>query len=95
MAKTTTNDRLTAVYCGFLIVLMALWARCAWLQVIGRGRLARIADAQHWTSRPIVAARGAMLDRAGLRFSTAYGGFDGEPYGLGTRRMIVVAERPA
>ncbi len=37
----------------------------------------------------------AMLDRAGLRFSTAYGGFDGEPYGLGTRRMIVVAERPA
>ena len=65
MAKTTTNDRLTAVYCGFLIVLMALWARCAWLQVVGRGRLARIADAQHWTSRPIVAARGAMLDRAG------------------------------
>ncbi|MSQ26865.1 MAG: class I SAM-dependent methyltransferase [Dehalococcoidia bacterium] len=36
----------------------------------------------------------AMLSRAGLRFTAVYGGFDGEPYGLKTRRMIVVARRP-
>ncbi|MEK7215257.1 MAG: methyltransferase domain-containing protein [Chloroflexota bacterium] len=35
-----------------------------------------------------------MLSRAGLCFSAVYGGFDGEPYGLETRRMIVVARRP-
>ncbi len=35
----------------------------------------------------------AMLDNAGLEFETAYGGFDGEPYAMNTRRMIVVARR--
>ena len=33
----------------------------------------------------------AMLDRAGLAFAGAYGGFDGEPYSITTRRMVVVA----
>jgi SAM-dependent methyltransferase len=32
-----------------------------------------------------------MLTTAGLTFVQAYGGFDGEPYGLTTRRMIIVA----
>ena len=35
----------------------------------------------------------AMLDRAGLAFAGAYGGFDGEPYSIATRRMVVVARR--
>ena len=33
-----------------------------------------------------------MLDGAGLRFERAYGGFDGEAYGVDTRRMIVVGD---
>lgn len=36
-----------------------------------------------------------MLEAAGLAFEAVYGGFDGEPYGIETRRMIVVARRPA
>jgi SAM-dependent methyltransferase len=35
-----------------------------------------------------------LLADAGLRFEEAYGGFEGEPYGITTRRMIVVAQRP-
>ena len=35
-----------------------------------------------------------MLQGAGLRFERAYGGFDGEAYGVETRRMIVVATKP-
>ena len=34
-----------------------------------------------------------MLERAGLAFAGAYGGFDGEPYSIATRRMVVVARR--
>ena len=34
-----------------------------------------------------------MLERAGLTFVGAYGGFEGEPYSIGTRRMIVMARR--
>jgi hypothetical protein len=36
-----------------------------------------------------------MFEAAGLTFESVYGGFDGEPYGIETRRMIVVARRPA
>ncbi len=36
-----------------------------------------------------------MLEAAGLAFEAVYGGFDGEPYGIETRRTIVVARRPA
>ena len=35
----------------------------------------------------------AMLDRAGLAFAGVYGGFDGEPYSIASRRMVVVARR--
>lgn len=34
-----------------------------------------------------------MLEQAGLAFVGAYGGFDGVPYSIGTRRMIVVARK--
>ena len=34
-----------------------------------------------------------MLDAAGLRFEQAYGGFDGEPYAVDTRRMIAVSTK--
>jgi SAM-dependent methyltransferase len=34
-----------------------------------------------------------MLESAGLAFARAYGGFDGEPYAVDTRRMIVVATK--
>jgi SAM-dependent methyltransferase len=36
-----------------------------------------------------------MIEAAGLAFEAVYGGFDGEPYGIETRRMIIVARRPA
>ena len=35
-----------------------------------------------------------MLEAAGLRLERVYGGFDGEVYGVDTRRMIVVATKP-
>jgi SAM-dependent methyltransferase len=35
-----------------------------------------------------------MLEAAGLDFETAYGGYDGQPYGASTRRLIAVARRP-
>ena len=34
-----------------------------------------------------------MLERAGLDLEHVYGGFEGEPYSLATRRMIVVARK--
>ena len=34
-----------------------------------------------------------MLDRAGLAFRAAWGGFDGSPYTLESRHMIVLAEK--
>ena len=37
----------------------------------------------------------SMLEAAGLQFNAVYGGFEGETYGIGTRRMIVVATRPS
>jgi ubiquinone/menaquinone biosynthesis C-methylase UbiE len=36
-----------------------------------------------------------MLDRAGLAFRAAWGGFDGSPYTLDSGRMIVLAEKEA
>jgi SAM-dependent methyltransferase len=37
----------------------------------------------------------AALDTAGLAYEAVYGGFAGETYGIDTRRMIIVARRPA
>jgi SAM-dependent methyltransferase len=37
----------------------------------------------------------AALDSAGLVYEGAFGGYAGEPYGITTRRMIIVARRPA
>jgi len=61
----TTNDRLAAVFMGFGALLALLWLRCAWLQVLGNGRLSRLGQAQHWMSRPLVAERGTILDHGG------------------------------
>ena len=35
-----------------------------------------------------------MLAEVGFRFERAYGGFDAAPYGIASRRMIVLARRP-
>ncbi len=35
----------------------------------------------------------AMLEAAGLKYEAVHGGFEGEPFGLDSRRMIVVARR--
>lgn len=34
-----------------------------------------------------------LLERVGMRVTLVFGGFDGEDYGIGTRRMIIVAQR--
>ncbi|HEY2104937.1 MAG TPA: class I SAM-dependent methyltransferase [Candidatus Binataceae bacterium] len=34
-----------------------------------------------------------LLQRVGLNVTAVYGGFDSEPYAIGTRRMIVVAQK--
>ena len=61
----TTNQRLVAVYAGFLALLGLLWVRCLWLQVVNPGKLSRLADAQHRLAQTIVAPRGTIYDRAG------------------------------
>lgn len=61
----TTDDRLAAVCAGFVLLLATLWGRCAWLQVVSRGKLAAVADAQHWASRSLLAERGTVYDRTG------------------------------
>jgi SAM-dependent methyltransferase len=35
-----------------------------------------------------------LLERVGLRVTSVFGGFEGEQYGIGTRRMIVVGQKP-
>jgi hypothetical protein len=35
-----------------------------------------------------------LLVRVGLHVTSVFGGFEGAEYGIGTRRMIVVAEKP-
>ncbi|HEX5368970.1 MAG TPA: hypothetical protein VFY10_06095, partial [Dehalococcoidia bacterium] len=35
----------------------------------------------------------AMLDTVGLKYEAVHGGFEGEPYSIDSRRMIVVARR--
>jgi SAM-dependent methyltransferase len=35
-----------------------------------------------------------LLERVGLLATSVFGGFEGEEYGIGTRRMIIVAEKP-
>jgi SAM-dependent methyltransferase len=35
-----------------------------------------------------------LLERVGLQQTAVFGGFDGEAYGIGTRRMIVIAQKP-
>jgi hypothetical protein len=34
-----------------------------------------------------------LLERVGMRTTAVFGGFDGEEYGIATRRMIVVAQK--
>jgi len=63
--RVTTNDRLTAVCAGFFVLLAAVWVRCLCLQWLANGRLARLGEAQHWTSRRLVPARGTVYDRTG------------------------------
>ena len=63
--RRTTTDRLIIVYLGFLALLSVVWVRCAWLQVLGRESLARMARAQQWTSGPLIAERGTIYDRQG------------------------------
>ena len=36
-----------------------------------------------------------LLDRAGLAFLKAWGGYEGEPYGMDSPRMVVLAQRSA
>lgn len=36
-----------------------------------------------------------IIEAAGLTYEAVYGGFEGEAYGIDTRRMIIVARRPA
>jgi len=36
-----------------------------------------------------------LLERAGMMMTDVYGGFDGESYSIDTRRMIILAQKPA
>ena len=34
-----------------------------------------------------------LLERVGMRVTAVFGGFEGEEYGIGTRRMIIVTRK--
>ena len=63
--RRTTNQRLLAVYAGFLGLFGIVWARCVWLQVVGANRLERLGHAQHQVSQALPAPRGTVYDRNG------------------------------
>jgi SAM-dependent methyltransferase len=53
----------------------------------------REVDGHHIRLYTLREVRG-MLDAAGLAYEGVHGGYEGEPYGINTRRMIVIARRP-
>lgn len=78
MAKTKTGPKrdwfrvkaiLVAVF--FATVLIGVWSRAYWLQVVQGPELARKAQAQHWTSEQISGRRGAIMDRNGVLLATS------------------------
>lgn len=72
------------------IDLLAGRSRSDWTAVApdGSRRHGRV-DVRAYTLRELV----AMLERAGLRFRQAWGGFDGQDYSLDSRRMIVLSQK--
>ena len=65
MTRRTTNQRVVALYAGFLVVMGILWVRCVWLQMIQGAWLARLARAQHHAAQAIPGPRGTIYDRTG------------------------------
>ena len=68
-----TNHRLRAIGVGLVAALGLVWLRCAWLQVAQFPRFARLARAQHETSRRLLGDRGAIYDRTGLALAMSVG----------------------
>ena len=72
------------------IDLLAGRSRGDWTAIAPDGsRRHGLVDVRVYTLRELV----GMLERAGLRFRQAWGGFDGGDYSLESRRMIVLAEK--
>ena len=72
------------------IDLLAGRSRSEWTAITPDGaRHESRVDVRVYTLRELV----GMLERAGLRFRQAWGGFDGGDYSLESRRMIVLAEK--
>ena len=57
----------------------------------------RLAAAGSWPSLRVytLTELKALLERAGLEFRQVVGGYEGEPYGADSPRMVVLAQRPA
>ena len=84
----TTNQRLVAFCAGALLVFGLLWARCAWLQVLGAGRLEKLARAQHQIAYPLLAQRGTIYDAQGrvLAFSARMSSVFANPRQVAVKR---------
>ncbi len=65
-----------------------------WFTVVTSDGSRREVDGHHIRLYTLREVRG-MLDAAGLVYEGVHGGYENEPYGIETRRMIVVARRPA
>jgi SAM-dependent methyltransferase len=61
--------------------------------VVTPGGMRREVSGHHIRLYTLREVRG-MLDEAGLVYKSVHGGYDNEPYGIDTRRMIVIAHRP-
>jgi hypothetical protein len=59
------------------------------------GRLAAVAGAATSQRVYTLTEIKGLLDRAGLAFLKVWGGYEGEPYGMDSPRMVVLAQRPA
>ena len=65
-----------------------------WFTVVAPDGGRREVDGHHIRLYTLREVRG-MLDAAGLVYQGVHGGYEDEPYSIETRRMIVIARRPA
>ena len=63
-------------------------------EIVERDGARRQADGHHVRLYTLAEMR-ALLEEAGLAYERAYGGYDAAPYAPSSRRMIVVARKPA
>ena len=61
----TANDRIVVVLTVGWGLLVVLWGRCVWLQVLNAKHLSEMAQSQHESNEVLASRRGTIFDRKG------------------------------